>query len=51
MKPVGEGDVVPEVLGESVVDRRLYVDVDAGLEMSKRLAARGIFVGSPQGRT
>ena len=49
LKPLGEGHIVPDTFDQSVVDRMLPVEVDDGYEMSKVLAAQGIFVGQSSG--
>ena len=49
LKPLGEGHIVPDTFDESVVDRTVRIDVDAGYEMSKRLSAKGLFVGQSSG--
>ena len=49
LKPFGEGHIVPGTFDKAVMDRIIPVDVDAGYEMSKLLAARGIFVGQSSG--
>lgn len=50
LKPLGHpGDIVPKILDESLIDRRLTVTVDEALAMCRRLAARGLFVGPSSG--
>ena len=49
LKPLGEGHIVPDTFDESVVDRTVRIDVDAGYEMSKRLSSKGLFVGQSSG--
>ncbi len=49
LKPLGEGHIVPDTFDESVVDRTVRIDIDAGYEMSKRLSAKGLFVGQSSG--
>ena len=49
LKPLGEGHIVPDTFDESVVDKTVRIDIDAGYEMSKRLSAKGLFVGQSSG--
>ncbi len=49
LKPLGEDDIVPEILDQSVIDERLRIDVDDAHDMSKLLASQGIFVGQSSG--
>ena len=49
LKPLGQGHIVPDTFDESVVDRMVWIDVDAAYEMSKLLAAKGIFAGQSSG--
>ena len=49
LKPLGEGHIIPQTLDWSVVDEMLDVDVDRSYEMSRRLAAAGLFAGQSSG--
>ncbi len=50
LKPLGsEHDIVPEILDESVIDRRWDFDDDQGFEMNQVLAKRGLFAGQSSG--
>lgn len=50
LKPLKEeGDIVPEILDSSVIDRYWDSDVDRGWEMSQRLAKLGLFGGQSSG--
>ncbi len=49
LKPQGEGSLVPEILDESVIDKRVPVGLDEAFEMAKVLASRGVFVGQSSG--
>lgn len=50
LKPLGQpGDFVPEILDESLIDRRIEVTIEQALAMCKRLARRGLFVGPSSG--
>lgn len=50
LKPLGRpGDIVPEILDESLIDARLPVTLDQALAMCRRLACLGLFVGPSSG--
>ncbi len=50
LKPLGHpGDLVPEILDESLIDRRIEVTLDEAVAMSRRLAGQGLFVGPSSG--
>jgi len=50
LKPLGSPyDIVPEILDESVIDRRWEADVDKGWEMTQKLAQAGLFAGQSSG--
>lgn len=50
LKPLGAPeDIIPEILDESVIDRRWDCDVYDGWEYSQRLARQGLFVGQSSG--
>ena len=49
LKPLGEEDIVPEIFDETVVDEKIPLDVDAAYDISKLLAAQGLFVGQSSG--
>lgn len=49
LKPLGEGHIIPDTFDESVVDEMLEISVDASYEMSRRLAAVGLFAGQSSG--
>ncbi len=50
LKPLGRpGDIVPALLDQSLINRRIPVRLDEAAAMCKRLAARGLFVGPSSG--
>ena len=50
LKPLGHpGDLVPKILDEALIDRRVEVTLDEAVAMSRRLARRGLFVGPSSG--
>ena len=50
LKPLGNpGDIVPEILDESVVDCKIPVTIDQAYDICGRLAKRGWFVGQSSG--
>ncbi len=49
LKPLGQGHIVPDTFDESVVDETVMIDVDDASEMSRLLAAHGIFAGQSAG--
>ena len=49
LKPLGEGHIIPETFDASVVDETLEINVDRSYEMSRRLAAAGLFAGQSSG--
>ncbi len=50
LKPLGHaGDLVPALLDQSLIDERLEITLDEAIAMSKRLAARGLFIGPSSG--
>ncbi len=49
LKPLGEGHIIPETFDDSVVDEMLETNVDESYEMSRRLAAVGMFAGQSSG--
>lgn len=50
LKPLGDAaDIVPEILDESVIDRRWDCDVDEAWDHSQSLARSGLFVGQSSG--
>lgn len=50
LKPLGLAeDIVPEILDLSIVDERVPVTLDEGLEMCAALASKGLFVGPSSG--
>ena len=49
LKPLGQGHIVPDTFDEAVVDRTIMIDIDEGREMSRMLAAKGIFAGQSSG--
>ena len=50
LKPLSKpGDIVPELLDESVIDNRISVSIDQAYETCSRLAKRGWFVGQSSG--
>ena len=50
LKPMeSEEDIIPEIFDDSVVDRRINVDVEEAYTMCQRLAKIGFFVGQSSG--
>ena len=49
LKPLGQGHIVPDTYDQSVVDSTVEIDIDEAYEMSRALAARGIFAGQSSG--
>ena len=50
LKPLGKpGDIVPEILDESVIDWKIPVTIDQAYEICSRLAKGGWFVGQSSG--
>ncbi len=50
LKPLGHPeDIVPDILDESVIDRRIDVSIDQALDMCRRLVRYGLFVGPSSG--
>jgi len=50
LKPLGQpGDIVPEILDESLIDERLTVTSEEAAAMCHRLARDGLFVGPSSG--
>lgn len=50
LKPLGHpGDLVPDILDETLIDRRIEVTLDEAVDVSKRMALQGLFVGPSSG--
>jgi len=50
LKPLGSAeDIVPEILDESLIDQRIPMTSEQGLETARWLATRGLFVGPSSG--
>ena len=50
LKPLGHpGDIVPNILDESLIDERIEMTLDEAAAMSLRLAKQGLFVGPSSG--
>ena len=49
LKPLGEGQIIPETLDQSVVDEMIPVDVDEAYKMSQLLSSMGLFAGQSSG--
>jgi len=50
LKPLGQpGDLVPAILDERLIDRRLPVRMEDAIPMCRRLAEEGLFVGPSAG--
>jgi len=50
LKPLGSAeDIVPEILDESLIDERIPLTSEQGLETTRWLARRGLFVGPSSG--
>ncbi len=50
LKPLGEpDDIVPAILDEGLIDRRIQVSIEQAIAMCMRLARLGLFVGPSSG--
>ena len=49
LKPLGEESLVPQILDQGVIDRRVPVGLDEASAMARVLASRGVFVGQSSG--
>ncbi|HEU0203334.1 MAG TPA: cysteine synthase family protein [Burkholderiaceae bacterium] len=50
LKPLGHpGDIVPALLDETLIDERIAVTLDEAVDMCRRLARCGLFVGPSSG--
>ncbi len=50
LKPLGQpGDLVPEILDSTLIDRRIDVTLEQAVGMSQELARHGLFVGPSSG--
>jgi cysteine synthase B len=50
LKPLGHpGDIVPQLLDESLIDERIPVTLDEALDMCRKLTRQGLFVGPSSG--
>ncbi len=50
LKPLGDpNDIVPEILDESLIDRRVEVALEDAVDVSRELARSGLFVGPSSG--
>ncbi len=49
LKPLGEESLVPQILDQGVIDRRVPVGLDEAYAMARVLASRGVFVGQSSG--
>lgn len=50
LKPLGQPhDLVPEILDESLIDRRIDVTLDQAAAVCRRLSRRGLYVGPSSG--
>lgn len=50
LKPLGHpGDIVPDILDQSLMERRIDVTIDQALAMCRRLVRLGLFVGPSSG--
>ena len=49
LKPLGEGQIIPETLDQSVVDETIPIDVDEAYEMSQLMSSKGLFAGQSSG--
>jgi cysteine synthase B len=50
LKPLGaEGDIVPDILDETLIDRRHVVPIEDAVAACRRLAAAGYYVGPSSG--
>ena len=50
LKPLGHpGDIVPQILDESLIDERIAVTLDEAVAMCRELASEGLFVGPSSG--
>ncbi|RMH15989.1 MAG: cysteine synthase family protein [Acidobacteria bacterium] len=50
LKPLGHpGDLVPDILDQSLIDRRLELTLEQAVAMCRRLGRRGLYVGPSSG--
>ena len=50
LKPMGRPeDIVPEILDEGIIDKKISVTIDQAYDMCNRIAKRGWFVGQSSG--
>lgn len=49
LKPLGPGNIIPEIFDQSLVDEKISVGIDAAAEICKKLAQHGLFVGQSSG--
>ncbi|MFQ5526076.1 MAG: PLP-dependent cysteine synthase family protein [Thermoanaerobaculia bacterium] len=50
LKPLGKpGDLVPEILDSSLIDRRVEVTTEQAVDLCRELARQGLFVGPSSG--
>src|SRR5690606_14022639 len=50
LKPLGEpGDIVPEILDQSLIDQRIAMSLEESAMMAQKLAKQGLFVGPSSG--
>ena len=49
LKPLGDGQIIPETLDQSVVDETIPIDVDEAYKMSQLLSSKGLFAGQSSG--
>ncbi|MEM6454726.1 MAG: cysteine synthase family protein [Acidobacteriota bacterium] len=50
LKPLGhDGDLVPAILDESLIDRRVEVTLDEAIGAARQIAGQGLFVGPSAG--
>lgn len=49
LKPLGPGNIVPEIFDASLVDEKIAVGIDAAAALCQKLARHGLFVGQSSG--
>ncbi len=49
LKPLDEDNIVPEILDETVIDEKMPINLDVGIDMANFVATQGIFVGQSSG--
>lgn len=49
LKPLGEGNIIPEIFDQTIVDQKITVGIDQAAAACQKLARQGLFVGQSSG--